>query len=130
MYQMPYPDNANPYNVQPPSQYGNPQPPYAGGAAPGYPSVYPPGMPPVLMPQPAQGNGSAVASLVIGIISMIAWLLPILGVPLSIVGIVLGNRGRRLLVQRGMATAGLALSIIALVLALLNAFAGAMMAIH
>jgi hypothetical protein len=82
------------------------------------------------MQLPAQGNGSAVASLVLGIISMIAWLLPILGVPLSIVGIVLGNRGRRLLVQRGMATTGLTLSIIALVLALLNAVAGVLLAIH
>ena len=32
----------------------------------------------------------AIASLVLGIVSLIAWLLPIVGLPVSIVGLVLG----------------------------------------
>jgi hypothetical protein len=129
MEQTQYPNNFGSYNVQPQGGYPPPPPPYAAPPVQGYPAVQP-GMPGVIMQQPTQGNGSAVASLVIGIISMIAWLLPIIGVPLSIVGIVLANRGRRLFSQRGMATAGLVLCIIALGLALLNAVAGVLLALH
>ena len=75
------------------------------------------------MQQQGWGNGWAVASLVIGILSMITWLLPLLGVPLAIIGILLGYRGRRLPVRRGMATTGLVLSYIALGLAVLTALA-------
>ncbi len=68
-------------------------------------------------------NGWAVASLVIGVISMIVWLWPLLGVPLPIIGIVLGYRGLRLPVQRGIATTGLVFSYLALGLAVLYTLA-------
>ena len=84
-----------------------------------------PGMPPGVMYPPEQGRGKAVAGLVLGIISMIAWLLPIVGLPISIVGIVLAAQGRRSVSRRTLATVGLVLSIIALVLTLINAALGA-----
>ncbi len=119
-----YADNPNQYNAQ--SENGYPPPP------PTYGYSYPPvqGYVPAYPPQPVQTNGAAVAALVIGIISMIAWLLPIAGIPLSIVGIVYGNRGRRLFTNRAMATTGLVLCIIALVLAAINGLAGAMLALQ
>lgn len=119
-----YADNPNKYNVQ--SENGYPPPPPTYGYS--YPPVqaYVPAYP----PQPVQTNGAAVAALVIGIISIIAWLLPIVGIPLSIVGIVYGNRGRRLFTNRTMATVGLVLCIIALVLAAINGLAGAMLALQ
>jgi hypothetical protein len=49
---------------------------------------------------------------------MIAWLIPLIGVPTSIVGIVLAALGRRSVSRRTMATVGLVLASIALVLAL------------
>jgi hypothetical protein len=119
-----YSDKPNQYNVQSENSYPPPPPPYGYGYPPmqGYVPAYP--------PQPVQTNGAAVAALVIGIISMIAWLLPIVGIPLSIVGIVYGTRGRRLFTNRTMATVGLVLCIIALVLAAINSLAGVMMAMH
>ena len=112
-----YPNN--PYNAQQGNYAPPPPPQYA----------YPP-MPLYAPALPVEKNGAAVAGLVIGIISMVAWLLPIVGVPLSIVGLILASRGRRLFTNRTMATAGLVLCIIALVLALINSAAGAMMAMH
>ena len=41
----------------------------------------------------AKHNGKATASLVLGIISMIAWLLPLIGYPVSIVGLIMGFIG-------------------------------------
>ena len=64
-------------------------------------------------------NGVAIASLVLGIISLVAWLIPLLGVPISILAIVfsrLSVKGGR----NGLATAGIVTGIIGLVLALGN----------
>ncbi len=71
----------------------------------------------------------AIASLVLGIIAIVFEFLPVPGlgwiaVILAIVGIVLGALGRKRDPQRaGMATAGLVISIIALVLGLIVAIA-------
>ncbi len=78
-------------------------------------------------------NGLGTAALVLGIVSLVAWLLPLVGLPVAVVGIVLGflARGR---VARGEATNGgaarwgLVLSVIGLVLTLGNAVLGAMAA--
>jgi hypothetical protein len=131
MYQMPYSNNADLSTVQPQDASSSTPPPssYGSPAAAGESAVYP-ATPPAPVQQPAQRNRLATASLVLGIISMIAWLLPILGLPLSIIGVVLGHRGRRLTVRRGRATTGLVLSYIALGLTVLNAIAGAMLAMH
>lgn len=69
-------------------------------------------------------NGKATASLVLGIVSMITWLLPLFGYPVSIVGIVMGAFGLQS-EKRGMGIAGLVLSIIGFVICLINSAIGA-----
>lgn len=62
-------------------------------------------------------------ALGLGIFSLVAWLLPVVGLPVSIVAIVLGGTAR----SRGagsMASWGLVLGIIGLALSLINAAAG------
>lgn len=73
---------------------------------------------------PATGGGKAIASLWLGLFGLIAWLLPIIGFPTTITGLVLGFKslsGPR----RGMATVGIVLCIIGLVLTTANAAIGA-----
>ena len=82
------------------------------------PFQQPPPMYPVQPPPP--GGGKAIASLVLGLVGLIAWCLPLIGFPVSIVGIVMGSRGMKS-DKRGMATAGLVLSIICLAATLVNA---------
>lgn len=65
------------------------------------------------LPKIQSGN----SSLVWGIISAIAWLLPMAGLPCSIVGIVIGTKNTKKL--------GLYLSIIGLILTIINAVFGA-----
>jgi uncharacterized membrane protein len=72
------------------------------------------------------GGGKAVTSLVLGIVGMLAWLLPIIGLPVSITGLVFGVRSMNS-VNKGMAIAGLTLSIIGVVLSIINASIGAYM---
>ena len=75
------------------------------------------GQPPQQQARP--GSGKAVASLVLGIVSLIV---PgLLAIALAIIGLVLGVQARRALPQgaTGMATAGMVLSIIALALGVL-----------
>jgi len=73
------------------------------------------------------GGGKAVASLVLGIFGMIAFLLPILGVPVTVTGIILGALDLKS-PKREVALAGLILSSIGCGLSLLNALVGAIMA--
>jgi len=68
--------------------------------------------------QPQQGGGMAIAALVLGIISLIAWLFPICGLPIPILGLILGFIGRRSPARRTIATIGIVLSILGLVLGL------------
>ena len=70
------------------------------------------------------GGGKAIASLCLGLFGLIAWFLPIIGFPVTITGLVLGIKslnGPR----KGMATAGIVLCIIGLVLSTANAAIGA-----
>ena len=75
--------------------------------------------------EPVPGKGKAVASLVLGIISVVfAWFgyFAIISIILSIIGIALGVSAKKdmeaagVYTARGMATAGFVLSLIALVL--------------
>jgi hypothetical protein len=66
-----------------------------------------------------QGSGKAIASLVLGIVGIIAWIIPILGLPITIVGLVLGCKGRKS-IRKKVAASGIILSIIGLVLSILN----------
>ena len=65
-----------------------------------------------------------IGSLVVGIIAlclMFGGKLGLVGVVLAIIGIILGAQGKKIPDQRGVATAGLVISIIALVLDLIVA---------
>jgi len=73
-----------------------------------------------------EGGGKAVTSLVLGIVGMLAWLLPIIGLPVAITGLVFGVRSTNS-ENKGMAIAGLTLSIIGIVLSIINASIGAFM---
>jgi hydrogenase/urease accessory protein HupE len=77
---------------------------------------------------PASGGNErmmAIASLVLGVINLCAWFLPICGIPLSIVGIVLGFLGMKDPAQKTMAIAGIALCGLGLLAACVNAAFGA-----
>ena len=69
-------------------------------------------------------SGKATASLVLGILGMICWLLPIIGLPVTIVGLVMGCKGLDSS-NRGIAMAGVILSVIGLVATIINAAWGA-----
>jgi hypothetical protein len=56
----------------------------------------------------------AVAGLVLGILSLVTWWFLYVGLPIAIVGIIMGALGRRSVSRRGIATAGLVCSIIGL----------------
>ena len=56
-------------------------------------------------------NNKAIAGLVLGITSLLAWLLPLLGYPVSIVGIIMGALGKKS-EKKNIAIVGLVLSII------------------
>lgn len=75
-------------------------------------------------------GGMALAGMILGIISMVAWLLPFVGLPVSVVGLILSALGRASVSRRTMATVGLVLSILALALTLCNAAAGVYMNMH
>ena len=73
---------------------------------------------------PTAGGGKPIASLCLGLFGLIAWILPIIGLPTTITGLVLGIKsldGPR----KGMATAGIVLCIIGLVASIANAAIGA-----
>jgi len=69
-------------------------------------------------------SGRAVAALVFGAISLVAWLIPLYGAIFSIIGLYLGSvsiKSRK----RGMAMTGVALCGIGLLLTIINASIGA-----
>jgi hypothetical protein len=87
------------YYPPPQGMYMPPQPVYSG-----------------YIPAPAQTNGAGIASMVLGIVGVIVfWFWP-LGLPISIVGLVLASVGMRRIEGKGFAVAGLVLTIISLVL--------------
>ncbi len=58
----------------------------------------------------------AIASMGIGVINLCAWLIPICGIPLSLVGLVLGFLGMKDPSQKTFAIIGIALCAIGLIL--------------
>lgn len=69
-------------------------------------------------------SGKAVASLVLGIVGLVAWCLPIFGLPVTIIGLVMGIQGRKSS-NASLAIAGIVLSSIGLALSVLNGAWGA-----
>ena len=74
-------------------------------------------------------NNKAIAGLVLGITSLLAWLLPLLGYPVSIVGIIKTTK-RKKSEKKNIAIVGLVLSIIGLVLTLGNSAYGVYLALN
>ena len=73
-------------------------------------------------------NNRAVASLVLGLVSIVTWLFPIAGYITTILAIVFATKGRHS-EKKGMATAGLVLGIVFLVVTLLNSIFGAILGV-
>ena len=73
-------------------------------------------------------NNRAVASLVLGLVSIVTWLFPIAGYITTILAIVFATKGRHS-EKKGMATAGLVLGIIFLVVTVLNSIFGAILGV-
>lgn len=72
----------------------------------------------------SQKKGTAIAALVLGIFGLLAWIIPIVGLPVGIVGLVLGIKGSKKS-GKGMAIAGIVLSTICLILTIINGAIGA-----
>lgn len=85
---------------------------------------------PVMTPSSAPASGGnerimAIASLVIGVIDLCAWFLPICGIPLALIGLVLGFLGMKDSSQKTLAIIGIALCALGLILGCGNAAWGA-----
>ncbi len=113
---------SNPFDSpQPPNpeQSGQPpqqpyQPPQQFGLSPQQP--------------PQQTNGKAIASLVLGIVGLLAWCCPLVGIPVTVTGLFLGINAMNSQ-SRTLAIVGVALCAIGLLLSIGNAIIGAMMAV-
>lgn len=68
-------------------------------------------------------GGKSIASFVLGLVGLIAWLLPLAGYPVTIVGLVLGCIARKT-EKNGFNLTGIILSIITLLLTLGNSCLG------
>ena len=71
-------------------------------------------------------NKKATTSLTLGIISLIAWLLPLAGYPVSVIGLIIGIIGLNS-EEKNKAMTGLILSIVGLALCVANSAIGAYM---
>ncbi len=82
------------------------------------PVYFAPVYPPMYGEQKA--NGKAIASLVLGIVSAVMWLVSLVGIPTSIIGLILGAQARKQSpANSGLGTAGMVLCIIFLCFACL-----------
>lgn len=66
----------------------------------------------------------ATTGFVLGLVSIIAWFIPLFGYPVTICGIVFSSKGLKSKKNKSKAITGLVLSIIFLVITLLNSIAG------
>ena len=94
--------------------------PICSPVAPG--SAYP--TPPRPTNSPYDRRGQAVASLVLGLVALIAWIIPLFGMPITIIGLVLGIKSLKSTGRR-MAIAGIVLCLVFLVATLINGVWGA-----
>lgn len=79
-------------------------------------------------PPQEEKKGMSIASMVLGIVGLIAWCIPIIGGPVGVVGLILGIVGMKK-GGKGMAIAGIIMSVITIILAVINAIAGAALAV-
>lgn len=75
-----------------------------------------------------KSSGKATASLILGIISLVAWLLPLIGYPVSIVGLYLGISNEKK-EKDTFSKIGIILSAIGLGITAINSIAGVIIAL-
>lgn len=73
--------------------------------------------------------GLAIISLVFGIVGLLAWIIPIIGLPVGVVALVLGILGIKKS-NKGMSIAGIVLGVICLVITIINGAIGAYQGYH
>ena len=71
-----------------------------------------------------KADKNAIAGFVLGLCSMLAWLIPLFGYPVCICGIIFGAKGLKSQVNKGKAITGLILSIVFLVFTFFNSLIG------
>ncbi len=74
-----------------------------------------------------EGSRKSVFSLILGILGLFGWFLPVLGFPITIVGLILGIKGMKTF-KRKMAIVGIILCSVGLSFSIANAAIGAYMA--
>lgn len=74
-------------------------------------------------------KGKALTSFILGLVSIVAWFIPIIGAPVTIVGLVMGILGRKSS-RKKMAIAGIILCSVFLVVTVVNGVIGAIMAVE
>ena len=72
-------------------------------------------------------DSSANTGFILGLVSIVAWILPLAGYPVTICGIVFSSKGLKSTVNSGKAVAGLILSILFLVVTLINSAMGVLL---
>lgn len=70
---------------------------------------------------------NAACGFILGLISIVAWLIPLFGYPVSICGIIFSSKGLKSTINKEKAIIGLVLSIVFLVFTLGNSLAGLIM---
>lgn len=70
----------------------------------------------------------AMVGFILGLVSIIAWYIPLIGFPVTVCGIIFSSLGMKSPSNKGKAVAGLTLSIIFLVVTLINSIMGAILA--
>lgn len=71
-------------------------------------------------------NGMSIASLILGIIGLVAWILPLLGYPINIIGLILGIISNKK-ENNNFSKTGIILSAIGLGITAINSIAGVIM---
>lgn len=69
----------------------------------------------------------AMVGFILGLVGIVAWFLPIIGFPVTIVGLVQSIKGKKAVNRRGLAIAGLILNLIFLVVTSINSLLGAIL---
>lgn len=74
-----------------------------------------------------KSDKQAVAGFILGLVSIMAWFIPLFGYPVTICGIIFSAKGLGSSLNKGKATAGLILSIIFLIITLINSILGVLL---
>lgn len=75
-----------------------------------------------------KGKTQAIIGFILGLVSIVAWYIPLLGFPITICGVIFSAIGMKSQTNKGKAIAGLTLSIIFLIVTIINSVLGAILA--